>query len=61
MNLHYNSVTKELQMVPNRLMKIKELDSFRLVGGTALALLYGHRNSVEKNSKTERPHRSKKK
>lgn len=31
----------------NQLMKIPELKTFSLVGGTALSLLYGHRKSID--------------
>lgn len=47
MRLHEEAVTPELKEILNRLMAIKELEPFRLVGGTALALLYGHRSSVD--------------
>ena len=47
MNLHEETIAPDLKKVLNRLMAIKELEPFRLVGGTALALLYGHRSSVD--------------
>ena len=47
MNLHEETITPNLKKALNRLMAIKELEPFRLVGGTALALLYGHRSSVD--------------
>ncbi|GGH03108.1 nucleotidyl transferase AbiEii/AbiGii toxin family protein [Mucilaginibacter phyllosphaerae] len=31
----------------NKLVSIKELQQFRLVGGTALSLFYGHRKSID--------------
>lgn len=47
MKLHLETVSSEMMQVLTRLMSIKELDSFRLVGGTALALQFGHRVSVD--------------
>jgi len=37
------------------LMCIKELDQFRLVGGTALSLLLGHRKSIDLDLFTDQP------
>lgn len=47
MKLHYETVTPALYMALNKLMQLPELDSFRLVGGTALSLQKGHRMSVD--------------
>ena len=45
--LQYSSINAELLSVLKELMKIPELENFYLVGGTALALMYGHRKSVD--------------
>ncbi len=45
--LHFNTVNKILKDTLEVLMESKELDSFRLVGGTALSLQLGHRISVD--------------
>jgi len=47
MNLHYNTVSENMLIVLKQLIAIKELEPFRLVGGTALALQFGHRISVD--------------
>jgi hypothetical protein len=47
MSLQYDAVSKELKKVLIELMGLEELKQFRLVGGTALALLYGHRKSID--------------
>lgn len=47
MPLHFNTVTPLLQTILEDLMQQKEFVSFRLVGGTALSLYYGHRMSVD--------------
>src|SRR2546421_143573 len=47
MKLHLETVSSEMMELLTRLMQIHELDSFRLVGGTALALQFGHRTSVD--------------
>ncbi len=46
-NLHYNSTSPQLVGILKKLMAAKELNAFRLVGGTALSLLRGHRESVD--------------
>lgn len=38
MNLHHEAVSADLKLVLSRLMQFEGLSSFRLVGGTALAL-----------------------
>ncbi len=44
--LHYNTSSQQLLGILKTLMAAKEFNSFRLVGGTALGLLRGHRESV---------------
>jgi hypothetical protein len=45
--LHYNTITaKTLELLKN-LQAVPEFSELRLVGGTALALQIGHRNSVD--------------
>ena len=46
-NLHYDTVAPVLLSVLKNLMTAKEFESFRLVGGTALSLFRGHRESVD--------------
>ena len=46
-NLYYNTVTPLLLSVLKQLMEAKEFKAFRLVGGTALSLHRGHRESVD--------------
>jgi len=46
-NLHYNSVSSELLRILKILMAAEEFKDFRLVGGTALGLYRGHRESVD--------------
>lgn len=45
--LHHETTSNELFDVLVRLMSMAELSDFRLVGGTALSLLRGHRESVD--------------
>ena len=45
--LYRETVSSELLELLERLMKVEDLQSLRLVGGTALALQLGHRNSVD--------------
>jgi len=45
--LHRETVTSQLMDVLEVLMTSSELNDLRLVGGTALALQLGHRNSVD--------------
>ncbi|EJL62806.1 nucleotidyl transferase AbiEii/AbiGii toxin family protein [Flavobacterium sp. CF136] len=47
MPLHFNTVTPLLKHILDDLMQAEEFKSFRLVGGTALSLYYGHRMSVD--------------
>ncbi len=48
------SVSPGLLSVLEKLMALEELKNFRLVGGTALALQYGHRISIDIDLFTER-------
>ena len=45
--LQYQTISGELKNLLNKLMQIDRLSHFILVGGTALALRYGHRASVD--------------
>jgi hypothetical protein len=45
--LYYNTVSPLLLSVLKTLMDAKELETFRLVGGTALSLYKGHRISTD--------------
>src|SRR4051812_25949605 len=45
--LHTKSIEGHTLGILKRLMQIEELRDFDLVGGTALALRYGHRSSVD--------------
>lgn len=45
--LQQQTVSKECLNLIRRLMEIRELESFRLAGGTALALQRGHRLSID--------------
>ncbi len=47
MTLQYEMVSEDLKLILLQLMKIDELNSFRLVGGTNLALQMGHRSSID--------------
>lgn len=47
MPLYFNTVTPLLKSILEDLMQAEEFKSFRLVGGTALSLYYGHRMSVD--------------
>ncbi|MCT4580250.1 MAG: nucleotidyl transferase AbiEii/AbiGii toxin family protein [Flavobacteriales bacterium] len=47
MKLYLNTVSNLLWDVLQQLMSMKELDSFRIVGGTSLSLQLGHRKSVD--------------
>ena len=47
MKLHYDTLKPVLHMALTKLMQLPELESFRLVGGTALSLQKGHRLSVD--------------
>jgi Nucleotidyl transferase AbiEii toxin, Type IV TA system len=45
MSLHYETITTETLKTLKGLMKCQNLKDFYLVGGTALALQWGHRIS----------------
>ena len=47
MRIFKETVSDLLWNVLNKLMDLEDLDSFRLVGGTALSLLLGHRVSLD--------------
>lgn len=47
MKIYKNTVSESLWQILNQLMSLKELMPFRLVGGTSLSLLLGHRISVD--------------
>jgi predicted nucleotidyltransferase component of viral defense system len=55
MNLQVQEVSPELLAVLRRLMSLPQLESFYLAGGTALALHYGHRVSVDIDLFSELP------
>lgn len=54
MSLHYETITQSMRDVLLKLMPIPELSSFRLVGGTALSLQLGHRESIDIDLFTDR-------
>lgn len=45
--LYYSTVNKLLKKILLQLMQSKIFDDFRLVGGTALSLQIGHRESID--------------
>lgn len=58
MKLNYNTVTPLLKEVLEQLMQFPQLAAFRLVGGTALSLRLGHRESVDIDLFTEQEYDS---
>jgi len=56
--LYWNTVNDLLKESLLKLMMADELKEFRLVGGTALSLHFGHRMSVDINLFTDSPYRS---
>jgi hypothetical protein len=56
--LHYNATSQQLLNILKTLMAAKEFNSFRLVGGTALSLLRGHRESVDIDMFSDAPYDS---
>lgn len=56
--LHYNTINPLLLGVLKTLMAAKEFDDFRLVGGTALCLYRGHRESLDIDLFTDAPYNS---
>lgn len=57
-NLHYNAASSLLLEILKILMGAKEFKDFRLVGGTALSLYRGHRESVDIDLFTDAPYDS---
>lgn len=55
MSLHLETVSQELIAILHQLMQAAELNDFCLVGGTALALRFGHRRSIDIDLFTDRP------
>ncbi|WP_026932583.1 nucleotidyl transferase AbiEii/AbiGii toxin family protein [Christiangramia echinicola] len=58
MKIYRNTVTDTLWKVLNDLMEFRDLEPFRLVGGTSLSLLMGHRKSVDIDLFTDAPYKS---
>lgn len=56
--LHWETVNELLKESLQLLMKAKELDDFRLVGGTALSLHLGHRMSIDIDLFSDAPYKS---
>ena len=56
MTLHIETVSDALLALLRDFMAAPELDAFHLVGGTALALRFGHRESIDIDLFTERPY-----
>lgn len=56
--LYFNTTDQKLQGILKTLMAAKEFDAFRLVGGTALSLLRGHRESVDIDLFSDAPYDS---
>lgn len=54
--LHWHTVSNALKGSLLSLMHAKELQNFRLVGGTALSLHLGHRMSVDIDLFTDEPY-----
>ena len=55
MTLHLEAVSGNLVQLLHRLMAAEPLQQFYLVGGTALALHYGHRKSIDLDLFTHTP------
>ena len=56
--LYWNTVTDTLKEALIKLMQAQELQDFRLAGGTALSLYWGHRMSVDIDLFTDAPYGS---
>jgi hypothetical protein len=56
--LYYNTINELLESGLLTLMRAPELDSFRLVGGTALSLQLGHRESIDIDLFSDAPYGS---
>lgn len=55
MSLHHKAISEELRELLKQLMQMPELGGFYLVGGTSLALRFGHRISLDIDLFTEKP------
>ena len=53
--LQYQTISGELKNLLNKLMQIDKLSDFILVGGTALALRYGHQASIDIDLFADKP------
>lgn len=47
LTLHYQTISPPMRQLLHELMELPTLQEFHLVGGTALALMLGHRHSVD--------------
>lgn len=47
LTLHYQTISPQMKQLLHELMELPTLQEFHLVGGTALALMLGHRHSVD--------------
>jgi hypothetical protein len=56
--LHYTTTSKQLLSILKTLMAAKEFNAFRLVGGTALSLYRGHRESIDIDLFSDAPYDS---
>lgn len=56
--LHYNAINPLVLGILKTLMGAKEFDNFRLVGGTALSLFRGHRESADIDLFSDAPYDS---
>jgi hypothetical protein len=56
--LHYKAINPILLSVLKTIMAAKEFDDFRLVGGTALSLHRGHRESIDLDMFSDAPYDS---
>src|ERR1700744_1788681 len=56
--LYWNTITDALKEALIKLMQAQELKEFRLVGGTALSLYWGHRMSIDIDLFTDAPYGS---
>ena len=57
-NLHFNTTSKQVLTILRTLMAAKEFNAFRLVGGTALSLYRGHRESIDIDLFSDAPYDS---
>ena len=56
--IHYNTINEQLRSALNLLMSEEVFRPFRLVGGTALSLQIGHRESIDIDLFTDAPYGS---